>query len=164
MPGRFLGGIGAVVFNSEDQTYLLLKRASTKDFGAENWECITGRVDQGEGFEEALFREVREEVGLEIQLEFIVGTSHFYRGEPRPENELIGVIYACSTATPEAIEISEEHSEYRWLSADEALKLLDETRVSESWLHKIIQRTEQIRQHLSPELREIYRSDGFSTN
>ncbi len=158
MPGRFLGGIGALVFNPADDTYLLLKRAATKDFGAENWECVTGRVDQGEGFEEALYREIREEVGLEVQLEFIVGTSHFYRGEPSPETELIGVIYACSTTNPDAVQISEEHSEFRWLKVDEALHLLDETRISESWLHKTIRRTEKIRQYFPPELRDIYRS------
>lgn len=162
MVGRFLGGIGALIFNPEDDTYLLLKRSSQKDFGAGNWECITGRVDQGEGFEEALYREVREEIGLDVRVEFIIGTSHFYRGPAMPENELIGVIYACSTTTPEAVQLSAEHAECRWLSADEALALLDTTRASESWLHNVIRRAELIRQHLPSELQEIYRTEGFS--
>ena len=132
-----------------------------KDFGADNWECVTGRVDQGEGFEEALYREVREEIGLEVQVEFIIGTSHFYRGAPVPENELIGVIYACSTTTPDAIQISAEHVEYRWLSVGDALVLLDTTRASESWLHKIICRTDLIRRHLPPELQTVYRTERF---
>ncbi|NJN55210.1 MAG: hypothetical protein HC804_10900, partial [Anaerolineae bacterium] len=46
--GRFLGGIAALIWNPTNESYLLLCRADSKDFGAGSWECVTGRVDQGE--------------------------------------------------------------------------------------------------------------------
>jgi 8-oxo-dGTP diphosphatase len=94
--GRFLGGIMALVREVENGRYLLLQRASTKDVGAGTWECVTGRVDQGESFEEALYREAQEEIGTTLQIEFILGTTHFFRGPSIPENELLGIAYACT--------------------------------------------------------------------
>ena len=35
----------------------------------------------------------QEELGVEVQVEHILGTTHFYRGEQVPDNELVGVIY-----------------------------------------------------------------------
>lgn len=164
MIGRFLGGIGALIHDPANKTYLLLRRASAKDFGAGNWECVTGRVDQGEGFETALYREVREEIGLDVQIEFMIGTSHFYRGSAISENELIGVIYCCSTTTPQAIQLSHEHAEYQWLTPQDALVLLDTSRPSDAWLHKVISRADFINQHLPPALQELYRTEGFATS
>ena len=156
--GRFIGGIGALVLNPSDDTYLLLKRADDRDYGGGNWECVTGHVDQGEGFETALHREVMEEIGITIQIEFIVSTSHFYRGAPTPENELIGIVYCCSTAHPNAIKKSAEHSEYLWATAPEAYALLNDPN---RWLHKVIERAETIRQHLPDELKQLHRDQGF---
>ena len=33
-----------------------MKRGAARDFGAESWECVTGRVNQGESIEQALHR------------------------------------------------------------------------------------------------------------
>ena len=156
--GQFIGGIGALLWNPEDNTYLLLKRADDRDYGGGNWECVTGRVDQGEGFETALHREIREEIGVAIQIEFIVSTSHFYRGKPTPENELIGVVYCCTTDNPTNIQKSDEHSESRWVTAEEAYALVNDP---SRWLHKVIERAEFIRQHLPVELRQLHREQGF---
>ena len=96
--GHFYAGIAAVIRSPETRQYLLLRRSEQKDYARGVWECVTGRVDQGEGFEDALRREVREELGVEVQIDYILGTTHFYRGVPIPENELVGVIYLCSLA------------------------------------------------------------------
>jgi 8-oxo-dGTP diphosphatase len=132
----------------------MLKRSPDKDFGAGGWECITGRVDQGEGFPEAVRREVREETGLqEVQVDYMLGTMHFYRGEPRPENELVGVEFCCSTDQPEAVQISTEHSEGRWMTPAEIEELLPE----ESWIVRLVARAEAIRRLLPGELLALYR-------
>lgn len=94
MTAYFQAGIGALIWHPPTQTYLLLQRSATKDVGTGAWECVTGRLEQGEDFEAALHREVREELAADIQVDFIVGTSHFYRGAPVAENELLSVIYA----------------------------------------------------------------------
>jgi 8-oxo-dGTP pyrophosphatase MutT (NUDIX family) len=83
-------------------------------------------VDQGEGFADAVLREIREELGVSARIDFIVGTMHFYRGEARPENELVGVQYCCSIEDPAGITLNWEHSEHRWVTAGEAREFLPE--------------------------------------
>lgn len=160
--GRFLGGVGALIFNPETEKYLLLKRAATKDFAAGAWECVTGRVDQGEGFDEAVVREVREEIGAHVVPKYILGTTHFYRGTAVPENELIGIVYLCTIVTSAAITISEEHDEYRWLSGAEALDMLAGNDATTAWTRGVIERAEAVRSCLSTDLLKLNRQTGFS--
>lgn len=152
--GRFLCGIAALIYHPPTQTYLIVRRALDKDYLAGGWECVTGRVDQGESFEQALHREVMEETGTQVQIEFVIGTSHFYRGDAVPENELLGLRYACTITDRESVIIEAEHSELRWLTADEVYALLPES----DWLHQTVLAAETIRAHLSPELATFYRS------
>ena len=159
--GRFYAGIAALIWTPRTEQYLLLRRSAQKDYARGAWECVTGRVDQGEGFEDALRREVREELGVEVQIEHILGTTHFYRGLPAPENELVGVVYLCSLADPASILIGPEHSEYRWLSASEAIELLSATDQSTRWALRVIQRAELIRPMLPINLVRFQSKAGF---
>jgi 8-oxo-dGTP pyrophosphatase MutT (NUDIX family) len=152
--GRFYAGVCALL-RSPSGKYLLLKRSPDKDFGAGGWECITGRVDQGEGFTQAVRREIAEETGLqEVQIDFVVDTMHFYRGEPHPENELIGVSFCCSTEHPQAVQLSAEHSEGHWLSPDEIAARLPKGH----WLVDLIRSAELIRQRMPDELLALYQN------
>jgi len=159
--GHFYAGIAALIWSPKTKRYLLLRRSEQKDFARGAWECVTGRVDQGEGFEDALHREVREELGVEVQVEHILGTTHFYRGDPIPENELVGVIYLCALPDPSSIRISPEHSEYRWLSVDQAIELLTISDPTSQWFKQVIQRAETIRLMLPEKMIEYQRISGF---
>lgn len=168
MVGRFLGGVAALLWNPDDDTYLLLRRSAQRDYGAGHWECVTGRVDQGEGFEEALHREVREEIGAAVQVEFFVGTTHFYRGDPAPENELIGVVYCCTLVNAAAgdIRLTHEHDAAGWYTVEAITALLDAQtggNPTESWLLRIIRRAEAMRAFVPDELRAFHRDNGFET-
>ena len=155
--GRFLCGIAALIWDPATDKYLLLRRAESKDFGARLWECPTGRVDQGESFTDAVHREVREEIGAEVRIEFIIGTTHFYRGHEIPENELNGVIFGCSLASSGQVAFGEEHSEMGWLTAEQAYALLPESH----WLQDVIHRAENLRRLLPQELRDEFRLKGL---
>ena len=155
--GRFLCGIAALIWDPATDKYLLLRRADSKDFGAGAWECPTGRVDQGESYTDAVHREVREEIGAEVQIEFIIGTTHFYRGAEIPENELNGVIFGCSLARTSEITFGEEHSEMHWMSAEQAFTLLPESH----WLQDVIRRAENLRRLLPPVLQDEFRHKGL---
>jgi 8-oxo-dGTP diphosphatase len=150
--GRFLAGVGALVLDPGSDSYLLLRRSEEKDFAAGAWECVTGRLDQGEGFEDALHREIYEELGVEAELLFMVGTTHFYRGDPRPENELVGLVYCVTISDRAAIRLSEEHSEFRWLTAAQAAEFVPGSHPSERWLLHLIEQAEELRAVLSPQL------------
>lgn len=158
--GHFLGGIGAVIWRPDTRTYLVLQRASTKDVGAGHWECITGRVDQGEGFEAALHREVYEELGVAVEIQCILGTSHFHRGDPTPDNELLGVIYLCTTPTPDAVRIGPEHDQMRWLTAEAVHELVG----SANWLTRNIDRAEYLLHHQPPAVFAYFRQHGYETS
>jgi len=155
--GRFFAMVGALVWYPPDGTYLVLQRSADKDFASGAWECITGRVDQGEGFTEAVLREVHEELGVKAHIDFIVGTAHFYRGEARPENEIVGVQFCCSIQDPQAIRISAEHAAHRWITANEASQLF----TPQHWLGKAIRRAESIRALSPQELLDYYSVEGF---
>ena len=152
--GRFFAGVSALLWCPSARRYLLLRRSADKDFGGGAWECVTGRVDQGEGFSEAVRREVREELGVEAQVDFVLGTMHFYRGEASPENELVGVYFSCTIENPEAIHLSWEHSEARWVTAEEASQLLP----ASHWLAETIRRAETMRTLLPSALLEHFRN------
>jgi len=158
--GRFQCGIAALIYHSETQTYLLLKRSQQHEVERDAWECVTGRVNQGESFEMALHREVLEELGVVVQLEFIIGTSHFYRGQEQPENELLGVKYACTLANRDEIRLGEEHSELRWLTANEIYHVLP----TNHWLSQTVRRAETVRKSMPPALVAFFQTVGFESN
>jgi 8-oxo-dGTP pyrophosphatase MutT (NUDIX family) len=159
--GRFIAGIAAVIRSSTSGQYLLLQRAADKDYGAGAWECVTGRVEQGEGYEEALHREIQEELGTVVKAEYILGTTHFYRGERNPEHELVGVVYLCSLDDPSSISIGEEHTEFRWLTANQARALLSSPDPTTQWARRVIEQAEKVRTLLPEELLAFQRESGF---
>ena len=159
--GRFYGGIGAVIWSPEKQRYLLLCRAASKDFAPGVWECVTGRVDQGEGFEDALHREVREELSVTVRVLCILGTTHFYRGAPTADNELIGVVYLCAVDDANALRLSVEHDAARWVTTQEAGELLVATDPSTRWIRRVIERAEAVRRQLPAALLDYYEENGF---
>ena len=155
--GHFLAGIGALIQDPATSRYLLLRRADNREFKAGDWECVTGRVEQGESFEDALHREVMEETGLTVQVDFIIGTTHFYRGAATPDNELLGILYSCTTTNKANFQIDHEHSECRWVSSSEASSMLEK----DSWMIRTIERAEYLRKILPREIISYSQSQGF---
>lgn len=101
--------VGAAILDGDR---LLAARRSLPAHLAGGWELPGGKVDPGETDEEALLRECREELGVEVRLLERVGgdwpmgatatlrvwTAQIVAGEPQP---------------------LEDHSELRWLSREE---------------------------------------------
>ena len=155
--GRFLCGVAALIYNPESERYLLMRRSEAKDYAAGEWESVTGRVDQGENYTQAVLREVREETGAEVQVEQLLGLTHFYRGAEMPENELLGVMFAVNLRDPIAVHMDEEHSEMRWATAEEADALLPEGH----WLRPLITRAERLRRELPRDAQARLRKEGW---
>ncbi|MGH2538825.1 MAG: NUDIX domain-containing protein [Candidatus Promineifilaceae bacterium] len=163
-PGRFLVGVGVLLWDPAAARYLLLRRAAERDFEAGHWECVTGRLEQGEGFEQAARRELREECGLAANLLAIVASMHFYRGPSRPEFELVGVIYLATIDGPSELRLSAEHSEARWLTASEARDLLAGRSPAEAWLLRLIARADRLRAALPAGELERLSQGGYELN
>lgn len=100
----------------KDGKVLILREAATYDEGTQRgrWHMPGGRIEVGENFEAALKREVREETGLEVEIE-----SPLYVGEWRPvikgvPNQIIGIFFVCRTKGTE-VKLSNEHDNYAWI-------------------------------------------------
>jgi len=123
--GRFMVAVGAVIELKDTGKILVNQRASVLDWKPKEWEIVYGRIDQFETLEEGLKREVREEVGIkDLQILSLIRAWHTYRGSQKSaQNELIGITYHCRTQT-EKVQLSKEHSSYRWVTPKEALSLI----------------------------------------
>lgn len=122
--GRFMVAVGAIIELQNTGKILILKRSVNLDWHAGEWEIHYGRIAQFEGLENSLEREVQEETGI-IDIEIVKPLTvwHIFRGSKKAENELIGITYHCRTKT-EKVKLSNEHSEYRWVTPATALKLI----------------------------------------
>jgi len=125
--GKFMFGVGALIQYKDTDEILVIKRAPAEQyttFNDEKWELLYGRKAQNEEIEETLVREIREEVGMsDIAILRAIRIWHFYRGERKSENELIGVTFWCRTNERE-VSLSLEHTDYKWVNSADALKLI----------------------------------------
>lgn len=122
--GRFMVAAGALIELNTSGKILLIQRAKNLDWHPGEWEICYGRIDQFEGIESGLKREVFEELGIRnLKIVKVLRVWHMFRGSKKAENELIGITYHCRTIT-ESIKLSKEHSNYRWVLPSEALELI----------------------------------------
>ena len=112
----------AVIQNAAGE-YLICKKPSRRGVFAGQWAIPGGGIEPGERMLDALRREVREEVGLEIQA---IQPLFFKDGEyPKlyPDGStkdiyMIFLLFSCR-ASGEAVQLGEEFEEFAWVrSAD----------------------------------------------
>jgi 8-oxo-dGTP pyrophosphatase MutT (NUDIX family) len=123
--GRFMVGVGAVIATKDTGEILLVRRAQTQDFRAGEWEVCYGRMSQHEDAPSALKREHKEEVGFsDFEIGKVLRVWHMYRGEKSAESELIGITFSCIVKTKPPVILSHEHTEYQWVSPQQALSIV----------------------------------------
>jgi bis(5'-nucleosidyl)-tetraphosphatase len=108
---------GALVFHRGDQMEFLLILSTY-------WEFPKGLVEADEVEAEAAVREVREETGLDVKLlpGFREEITYFYRRDGRLIRKQ--VVYFLGEAGSQAVRVSWEHKEAKWLPYAEALSEL----------------------------------------
>ena len=103
--------VGAII--REGDRYLVGQRAANKAQGG-MWEFMGGKIEPGETPEQALARECREELDLEIENERIIDSVvHEY-----PEKTIRLTLIECSPkagSVPKAL----EHQQIRWVTRGE---------------------------------------------
>lgn len=117
--------------------YLLLKRKSDSVYG-HLWQGVAGKREGNETAAEAVLRELREETGLIPVRMFVADhVSHFYQ----THGDLMHLVpvFGVEVESKE-VQLSEEHTEYRWLRRDDALKRLSwkQQKESISVLHEML--------------------------
>jgi RimJ/RimL family protein N-acetyltransferase len=113
--------VGAL-FVSSDGRVLLGLRAPSKKVWPRHWDTIGGRVEDGESLDEALIREVQEEVGV-TPTKFRRVASVRERW-PEVYGQAHHHIYAVTEwKGGQPTNICNEHTEIRWFTIDEMLLL-----------------------------------------
>jgi len=117
---RIVPATSAVIANDEGKI-LLHRRSDNK-----TWALPGGTMETGEGIDESVRREVKEETGLEIEPESIVGiysnpkhVIEYSDGEVRQE---FSICFACKV-TGGKLQISEESLELAFFSPQEIEQL-----------------------------------------
>ncbi|WP_374668421.1 NUDIX hydrolase [Acinetobacter sp.] len=98
----------AVIVNEQHQVLLL--KAAYADLA---WGLPGGGLDMGETIHQALLRECMEEIGCSVQIDYLSGV-YFHAAVCSH-----AFIFRCSLAETAQIQLSSEHSAYRWFALDE---------------------------------------------
>lgn len=113
--------VATKAFITNNNKVLVVREASQYDVGTNpgKYDVVGGRIEPNEHFLDALIREVKEEVGLEI----IVGKP-FAVGEwfPKVKDEqwhVIAVYFECQTMNTDVI-LSQDHDDHQWIDPAEA--------------------------------------------
>ncbi len=99
-------------------SFLILKN-NKKDQNDLNigWESPGGHLDEGEDFDQAISREIKEETGL---INFnIVCPIHSFLFYPGEENSLGGIVYLAEYIDGEVDLDKKEHCMYKWATLRE---------------------------------------------
>ena len=105
--------VGAML-EKEGGRYLITQRPPTSSLPL-LWEFPGGRVEPGESDQEALARELREEMGIEVRIaEEAMHTHHEY-----PGYEIDFRVFRCRLRSPEAEIRHLRVHDHRWVTLEE---------------------------------------------
>lgn len=112
---------------------LIVKRSKNSRY-PNVWEIPGGRLLDNETIENGLKREVKEEVGLNVNVTFPLNVHHFKRSD---NQEIHMISFLCDTTENSPV-LSEEHEDFSWVSLDEAKNKLhdlyqEELKTLQSW-------------------------------
>lgn len=103
--------------------YLIVQRSKTDDFLPGVWEFPGGNIEENETILEALKRELKEEIGYEIDTNN-AKIIHFY-DEIKDNLHYIELDFLIKVNTKDInIKLSNEHDDYKWVTKKS--NLLDE--------------------------------------
>jgi 8-oxo-dGTP pyrophosphatase MutT (NUDIX family) len=135
--------VRCLIADSRNGETLVLRRGGNETFGVGEWEILQGSRDQGENGEEACYREIEEEIGVDVRplvdrgslLLFPVSTDKFALAHPRGHAEdwvninylLIG--HRLREQLGE-LTLDADHSDSAWVPVAQAQTLLGDSSYS----------------------------------
>lgn len=120
--GEYIIGVQLVIFNEKNEI-LITKRSNTKKVLPGKWECNGGAIAAGESPTEGLEREIREELGIKINM----GKLFFFKTVINDEKHNIKEIYLYkeNINLDSLIFLDEEVSDAKYVSIDEYMEMFN---------------------------------------
>lgn len=113
--------VGAILLSSDGRVLLGLRSPKKKTWPG-YWDIIGGHVEDGESLDDALVREVQEEVGVTPLRFKLVAT--FKERQPETHGEALHHVYVVTTwKGGNPANVCDEHTELRWFSISGMLSL-----------------------------------------
>ena len=104
--------VASVIF-AEGRVLCVQRPENAREYVSLKWEFPGGKIELGENREQALRREINEELDVEIEnLEYFMTVEHTY-----PDFHLVMHSYTCSIAKGEPV--LKEHVALKWLWVEE---------------------------------------------
>ena len=104
--------VAAIIFR-EGKLLCVQRAEHERGYVSWKWEFPGGKVEVGESREEALVREIREELSVDIEVsEFLMTVEYTY-----PDFHLTMHVFKCALQSGEIV--LNEHVDMKWLSIEE---------------------------------------------
>lgn len=115
--------IGAII--NQEKKFLLTKRVHLDDEDYKSyhnaWQLPGGGLEFGESPEETLHREMKEELGSDIEIISLLPKIYT---KQRKNYQLIFIVYLCRLKNKKAkIKLNNEASDYHWYTFNQVLRL-----------------------------------------
>lgn len=111
--------VKGILFDKHRSRILLVQRSGDDPTGPGTWESAGGCMERGETPEDALRREIREEVGIaDITIRGLAYVSMLDGDDP-----CLIIVYVCESPT-ESVRLSAEHRSFRWADQEACKALL----------------------------------------
>ena len=102
------------IIKNSDGEILIVKRHPKSRTDPDTWELPGGKVDEGESFDDALVREIKEETNLDCKVgDLAIAIQHDY-----PYKRTVQMIMYLDDVEGE-FRISDEHTDAKYASIDE---------------------------------------------
>jgi len=108
--------------NRDKYEFLLLKRNENDKVYPGIWQVITGGVQDFETVRDGVFREIEEETGINPDAVYSmprINSFYFDYGDAL----CLSPVFLALTESKD-VRLSEEHTEYKWVSYKEAIELI----------------------------------------
>lgn len=114
--------VSGFILNDKKEV-LLVKRSDTDDFLPGYWEMPGGGTDNGEHPTIALQREIKEEVGLDVEVGKPLAVDDYFMEKEDEKIHRVEIFFACLVKNNQPVVLSHEHSAYKWVAKEDLEKL-----------------------------------------